>query len=313
MSVLLTGGTGFLGSSLIPRLLAKGHEVIALVRDFDKAKSLLPQEVKIAQGDVTELNLGIECEIPKIDKLYHLAAIHRLDESQSAQLWETNVLGTENVIRFCEKYGVPHLLFCSTAYVFGRNSYERSKSCCESMVMRSTIPHKTIFKPSIIMPTGKQAYFGHFIQVALLLVKVHQRAEVIRRYLEGKARLPILRPSFRIQGNPEGYLNLVSLDDVATAMADIEDEGVFWLTNPNPAKVKELVEWIGEVILLDLRVEPKFRPTPVEAVFQKVAAAFLPYGWGDSFTSDLKSSRATDKKFVQDALINSLLSRLIDI
>lgn len=303
VNVLLVGGSGFLGKALTPFLLAKGHRVYSLSRHPPApADNLIPLD-----GDILLPNLGLK-EVPDdISAVHHLAAIHRLDESKAAETWETNVLGTENVVLFCEEHKIPHLFFTSTAYVCGRNSYERSKSICESMVMRSAISKKTIFKPSIIMPTENQAYFGHFIQFALLVVKVHQRAEMIRRYLEGELRLPVLRPSFRVLGNPDGYLNLVALDDVVTAMAEIEDEGTFWLTNPSPPKIKELAEWIGEVILVDIKIAPLFKPTPIEATFQRMAKAFSPYLWGDNFSCDLQDVFPITKEFIQGTIKRTLI------
>lgn len=303
MTVLVTGASGFVGAALIEKLLEKGHKVYALSRHPPEARDNLIPLV----GDVTEPNLGLT-EVPgDISAVHHLAAIHRLDESKAAEAWETNVMGTANVITFCEKHKIPHLFFCSSSYAFARNNYEKTKMLGETMVEKSSIQRKTIFKPSIIMPTEHYAYFGHFIQFALLVVRVHKRAETVRRYLEGKLRLPVLRPTFRVLGNPDARLNLVRLDDVATAMAEIENEGTFWLTNPTPSKVKELAEWISEIVLVDIRIEPKFQPTPIELAFQKIAAVFSSYTWGDSFRSDLKSAGVTDKKFVQDALVNALL------
>lgn len=307
MKTLVTGGTGFVGHALIPRLLAKGDEVIALTRDIEKAKSLLPKEVRIVEGDVLHPNLGLEETSKDIQAVYHLVAIHRLDESKSADIWETNVLGTEHVLRFCEEHDVLHIYFTSTAYTFARNSYEKSKMLCESMVLNSKVPRKTIFKPSVIMPSEGIAYLGHFLQVVLLMVKLHKRAELIRRYVEGKLRLPILRPVFRVPGNPDGTLNLVKLDDVVRAMAEIEDEGVFWLTNPSPPRLLDLTRWVGEYILLDFRLEPMFNPTPIELAFQKVGAAFMPYVWGDNFNSDIEAEPIS-KQFVHSTIKTALLA-----
>lgn len=300
-SVLVTGASGFVGQALIPQLLQKGHTVYGLSRHPPEARdNLIP-----LQGDIIEPNLGVD-KAPKIDKLYHLAAIHRLGENQADEIWETNVGGTANVIEFCERHQIPYLVFVSSAYAFARNSYEKSKMVCESLVMNSHILKKTIFKPSIIMPTKEQVYPGHFLQFVGLLVKVHKRAETIRRYLEGKLRLPVLRPVFRIPGNPDGYLNLVGVEDVAKAMAEIEKPGIFWLCHPSPTTLQQLATWIGEAILLDIKIEPQFEAMPLELTFRRLGAAFLPYVWGDSFKSDIEAA-PIDKEFVQRAILNYLL------
>ena len=54
MRVLLTGATGKIGNGVAGRLLARGDEVVCLVRDRDRAADLLPAEAQLAVGDVTD-------------------------------------------------------------------------------------------------------------------------------------------------------------------------------------------------------------------------------------------------------------------
>ena len=302
-NLLVTGASGFLGSALIPKLLEKGHTVYALSRHPPaEAKNLIP-----LTGDITLPNLGLG-DVPKdIEAVHHLAAIHRLGEDKDGSIWKTNVEGTENVIDYCIGNGISNLKFCSTAYVAGRNNYERSKALCETMVKQSNIPKITIFKPSIIMGTEHHFYPGHFAQFVLLVVKAHQRAEPIRRRIEGSLRLPILEPVFRMKANPEGKLNLVPIDAVAQAMAEIEEPGTYWLTSPNPPTVQQIVEWVGEFVMVKMRIEPHFKPTPIEAMVAKMVTAFVPYLWGDEFPSDLKDCPPIDREFIHSTIIRSLL------
>ncbi|MBA7715127.1 hypothetical protein ES703_124167 [subsurface metagenome] len=213
--------------------------------------------------------------------------------------------GTKRVLALCAEYAIPHLYFCSTAFTLGRNTYEKSKITCELMVRKSDIPRTTIFKPSIIMGTEKYPYPGHFSQFIALIIKLHKRAELIRRKIEGTLRLPILEPVFRIRGNVDGALNMITVEAVAEAMAETKKQGVCWLTNPHPPTLGQLVEWVGEFVMVRIKVLPQFKPTPLEAQFQKMTAAFAPYLQGDSFKSDLKESQIT-KEFIHDTIRRSL-------
>ena len=303
--VLVTGGSGFLGSALIPKLLEKGHKVYSVSRHPPQAR-----ETHVAlKGDITEPNLGLTEEVLRehFVACYHLAAIHTLGDDKLGEVWRTNVDGTKNVIAFCKSHNIEHLYFCSTAYTQGRNLYERSKAACEILVNDSNISKVTVFKPSVVMGTEEYPYPGHFSQFVSTVIKIHQRAELVRRRIEGTLRLPVIQPVFRIKGNPEGKLNLITVDKVAQAMSLIEDEGTFWLTNPNPPKLKELVDWVGEYILLDFRILPDFKPNPMEFAFQKMAGAFAPYLEGDSFISDLVECPRIDKGFIQETIKTSLL------
>lgn len=297
-AVLLTGASGFVGQALIPKLLAKGHKVYGLSRHPPEARENLIPLV----GDITEPNLGLGDVPGDIHCVHHLAGIHRLGEDRDGSIWQTNVEGTRNVIDFCERYEIPCLYFTSTAYTQGRNTYEQSKAFCESMVGESRIPRVTIFKPSIIMGTPQHFYPGHFSQFITLVVKVHQRAEVVRRRIEGSLRLPIIEPVFQIRANPGGKLNLISIDDVADAMARIDKPGTYWLTHPNPPTLAQLIEWVGEFIMVRMVIKDDFHPTPIEAGFQKMTSAFTPYMWGDEFPSDLKRCLPISKEFIHDTI-----------
>jgi len=297
-TVLVTGYDGFLGKALTSRLLSKGYKVYGLSRHASfSAPNLIP-----LRGDILQPNLGLTERLGNIQIAFHLAALHKLGDDKDGMIWQTNVQGTQNVIDYCVLNDISDLKFCSSAYVAGRNCYEQSKSLCEAMVKESTIPKVTIFKPSIVMGTAEHFYPGHFSQFVSLVIKLHQRAEVVRRKIEGTLRLPIIEPVFRLRANPAGKLNLVPIDAVVDAMAEIEGPGTFWLTHPDPPTLAQLVEWVGSFIMVKINIEPTFRATPIEALFAKMSAAFTPYLWGDDFPSDLKGLPPVTKEFIQDTV-----------
>lgn len=298
MNILVTGASGFLSSALIPKLLSKGHKVYGLSRHPPEAKENLIPLV----GDITEPNLGIKEPPEDINTIYHLAAIHRLGEDKDGSIWQTNVVGTENVIKFCCDHNIESLKFVSSAYTQGRNPYEQSKALCETLVKNSGIPKVTVFKPAVVMGSAAHPYPGHFSQFISLVIKVHQRGEIVRRKIEGTLRLPVLEPVFRMKANPEGKLSLVLVDIVADAIAEIEQPGVYWLTHPNPPTIGQLFEWIGDFIMVKIKIEPNFTRTPIEAGFERLSAPFLPYLWGDDFPSDLKDCPPITSEFTQETI-----------
>ncbi|MCJ7791992.1 MAG: SDR family oxidoreductase [Dehalococcoidia bacterium] len=297
--ILLTGGSGIVGSALTKRLLAQGHTVYSLSRHPVKSKDNLIG----LSGDILKPYLGMSA-VParNFDACYHLAAVMRLGRDKNGSIWRTNVEGTKNVLDLCLQYNIPHLYYCSTAYTQGRNVYERTKRICEILVEDSDIPRKTIFRPSIIMPSQGQLSDQQFLQYVMLLIKVHRRAEVIRRKIEGTLRLPILTPVFRIKGDPDSVVNLVTVDAVADAMANIGDEGTYWLTNPQPPKLKDICEWVGDFIMVRLEAHWDFTPTPLELAFEKMTSAFSPYlEGGDTFPSDIPTCPIT-REYTQQAI-----------
>lgn len=303
MVILVTGASGFLGSILIMKLLEKEQHVYGLSRHPPMRRSL--HYIPLA-GDITRPKLGLE-EVPKdIHCVYHLAAEHRLGDDRDGSIWRTNVEGTKNVLAFCARHNIPHLYFCSTAYDEGRNPYEKSKQVCELMIYESDIPKVTIFKPSIFMGTAEHPYPGHFSQFISILVKTLRKAGLIKSSFENALGLPILEFALRIRGNPDGYLNLVTVEAVADFMAETEATGTFWLTNPNPPLLKDLVKWVGEFISFDFRIMPDFTPRLLESQFMKMIAPFEPYLQGDDFTSDIPECPPITREFIYHTILNSI-------
>jgi len=78
MRVLVTGATGFVGTRLVPTLLDRGHEVVALVRDADGYHP--PEDVHVVEGDLLEpetLPPAFEIGGEPVDAAYYL--VHSLD------------------------------------------------------------------------------------------------------------------------------------------------------------------------------------------------------------------------------------------
>lgn len=305
MSVLVTGASGFVGTALIKKLLEKRHKVYGLSRHPPiGSKNLVP-----VKGDILLPDLGMG-EVPEdIHAVHHVAGLHSLGEDRDGSIWQTNVKGTRNVLDFCVKNGIFRLYFTSTAYTWECNPYGRSKIQNEEDVREYSRKYglkTTIFKPSIIMGPEEYPYLGHFSQFVKLLIKIHRRGELVRRKLEGTLRLPVLEPVFRVKGTLDGKLNLIQIAQVVSGMANIEETGTFWLTHPDPPTLQQLCDWAGELIMVKIKVEPEFKPTPIEATFQKIASAFNPYLQGDSFPSDLETPPPIDRDFITNTIKKTL-------
>jgi GlcNAc-P-P-Und epimerase len=116
MNILVTGGSGFIGTNLVTDLLKEGHKVTI----YDKLKSeTYPGFCIVADiRDKEQLSRSMR----GIDAVYHLAAEHRDDVHPSSLYYEVNVGGAENMVYALKKNGVSRLIFTSTVAVYGLNS-----------------------------------------------------------------------------------------------------------------------------------------------------------------------------------------------
>lgn len=306
---LVTGGTGFLGQRLVAALRRSGHYVFVLTR-----RPVHDRYDPYVEGDVLQEGLGIRLSNPpRIEGLagvWHLAAKMDLGQDKDGSVYQTNVLGTSNVLNFCQRFNLP-LYYCSTAYTMGRNAYEKSKAACETLIAASSDLAYAIYKPSILIADSRDGDPGStrgFYQFVGAMARVHRRAELIRRRIEGTLRLPVIEPALRIRGNPEATLNLLPVDVAAEFMASHTELGhTYHVTNPQPPTLAHLAKWVGEAILLRVRFQPEFKATPIEAVLGRLTRSFNPYLWGDVLTSDLPQG----EPLVTPELVNFSVTRAI--
>lgn len=118
--VLVTGATGFVGPYLIKELVAAGEQVKALVRDAEKGAELAKakENVEVVIGDITKPET-LAAAVADVHTVYHLAATFRSETLSEAEVNETNVAGTENMLQAAETAGVSRFVHCSTVGVHG--------------------------------------------------------------------------------------------------------------------------------------------------------------------------------------------------
>ncbi|PWC33396.1 NAD-dependent epimerase/dehydratase family protein [Azospirillum sp. TSO35-2] len=122
---LVTGGCGFIGSHLIERLLAAGHEARVLDDLSTGTRENLPAGVAVTVGDVADA-AAVEAAMAGIDGCFHLAAVASVDRSREAWLatHHANLSGTIAVFdaaRRANPRGPVPVVYASSAAVYGDN------------------------------------------------------------------------------------------------------------------------------------------------------------------------------------------------
>ena len=126
MTILITGGTGWVGTGLAHSLVERGEDVILfdIVPQMERVADI-KNNLKVVQGDQTDwpavLNVVKE---NNVEGIFHLAMLPEGDDENFWTVYETNVAGTKNVLEAARLFGVKRVVFTSTisTYNLGMSS-----------------------------------------------------------------------------------------------------------------------------------------------------------------------------------------------
>lgn len=113
MKALVTGGGGFLGGGLVRALSERGWSIRSFARgDYPDLRNL---GVETLRGDIAD-RAAVADAVKSCDIVFHSAAIAS-SWGRYEDFYQTNVVGTENIIDACRVHGVPKLIFTSSPSV----------------------------------------------------------------------------------------------------------------------------------------------------------------------------------------------------
>ena len=267
-ALLMTGFPGFLGSALLPRILARweGATAICLVQaahrdeatarlaEIEAAHPHIADRVQLVEGDITASGLGLSGSLADdVEEVWHLAAVYDLSVPEDIAK-RVNIGGTDNVLRFCrERSNFRRLQYVSTCYVSGRyngefteemleegqefqNHYEETKYEAERLVrvaMADGLP-ATVYRPGIVVGdsrTGEtQKYDGPYFVAAYM------------KRLPGVTFLPNVDETVMASLVPRDYV-IAAMD--ALSVLDRSEGKTYQLTDPDPPSAREVAEIFG--------------------------------------------------------------------
>ncbi|MQA74410.1 MAG: SDR family NAD(P)-dependent oxidoreductase [Solirubrobacterales bacterium] len=221
MRILVTGGTGYIGSHAVAALVRGGHEIRLLVRSPDRiAPALEPlgvDDVAHVPGDITD-PASVRRAMEGCDAVVHAASVYSLDVRDARTTERVNVPGTENVLGEAARRGLDPIVYVSSTIAFlpgngtrvGPESpvgdpamaYARSKAAAE----RVARAHQERGDPVAIVYPGQvwgpcDPYLGETLELA---------RNVLKR------RLPVL---------PRGGHHIVDVRDVAATILALCEGG----------------------------------------------------------------------------------------
>lgn len=256
--VFFTGYPGFLGSELLPRILARRSDAVAHCLVQPKFATLareraaaFGERVRILEGDITS---RISADPDDVVEIWHLAAVYDLSVPESVGL-AVNVDGTKHVLDFAERCGaLERLHYVSTCYVSGHyegrfreddlevgqsfnNFYESTKYLAEVEVRKRRALPVTIYRPSVVVGDSRsgatQKFDGPYFVIQWIL-----------RQPRGMSLLPVVgRPAkYRFNVVPCDFL-IEAIDYLAANPSSLGR--CYQLADPAPLTVDETIDAIA--------------------------------------------------------------------
>ncbi len=179
--LLVTGGTGFLGSALVDLAVRRGHAVRVTVRDADRARALLPAGADVVVADVHDVDAMTRACRGATGVLHVAGSVgHTADETRHA-----NVDGTRNVLAAASAAGVRRCVYTSSSAAVMdsgglvaedpqappalTDAYSASKTEAERLVLAAEGIEALVVNPVSIYgpsPQGPHSYNGLFLSAA---------------------------------------------------------------------------------------------------------------------------------------------------
>lgn len=260
--VLVTGGTGFIGSNLA-NALAADNDVIVVDNGYLGTESNLDPAVRYEERDVLEADLPTD-----VDVVFHLAArssyaMHEEDPVRGATV---NVSGFVNVVEQARRDGCDTVVYASTSSIYG----SQTEPCPEDM----SVTVNTGYEASKLARERYAEYFSNHYGLSLAgmrLFSVYQGyggaeehkgeyANVIAQFADDVAH----GRSPELYGDGTQTRDFTHVDDVVRgliAAADNRLDGVYNLGTGDAYSFNTVVERLNDV--LDTDVEPAYVENPI--------------------------------------------------
>jgi len=179
--VFVTGGTGYLGRRLIPKLVGRGHEVRALVRPGSERR--LPPGCTLVSGDPLRRE-SFEPEIAPADTFVQLVGVPHPSPAKAAQFRAIDLVSVRESVAAAAAAGIRHFVYVSVARPAPvMKVYQEVRAEGESLIGASGMD-ATILRPFYVLGPGHRWPY--------LLLPGYWIAERLPRTREGARRLGLV-------------------------------------------------------------------------------------------------------------------------
>lgn len=275
---LITGGAGFIGSSLCERLLKEKNKVIVIDNfcDFYNPKNkeqnieefIKDENFKLYRADIRDKEaIKSILDENKIDIVIHLAAMAGVRQSiENPCLYqEVNCMGTQNILEEMKEHNVKNLVMPSSSSVYGNCKEVPFR---EDMVVDFAIsPYAAMKKANEVMTHVYHKLFG-FNVMMLRLFTVYGPKQRPDLAISKFTKLMLNNEEIPMYGDGSTSRDYTYIDDIVDGILNCcnyvsENENVYEILNignSSPVTLKEMINTIAKV----LEIEPKIKQLPMQ-------------------------------------------------
>jgi len=213
MRLLVTGGTGFIGRSVVRELAVRGHTLFALVRNSSDTTPIEQYVAQITRGSITD-PLAVVRAADGADAIVHLAADLSHWRRRRETVLRTNVAGTRVVAEAAKTAGVPLLLHVSSVAAVGHSTDGRP---IDETHPNNFVPLRLVYHESKRLAEEEASDVLRY-GVRVVIVNpglVYGPRDVAHTF--GHTMLELAAGS--VPGHPSGGQSVVDVEDVATGIA----------------------------------------------------------------------------------------------
>ena len=279
MNVGVIGGSGFIGSHVVDKLIESGHEVTV----FDIMKPHRP-DVRHIYIDITDISKTTIALTGDYDAIYLLAAMADVNDvyKNPVEAGKVNILGVANVLEAARRNEIDRVILASTVWVYGLSSEREVDENIPLHIEKADHVYTSSKIAAELYCHSYQKLYGQNFTILRYGIPYGPRARggtvvaiFVRRALNGEP--------LTIFGDGSQYRNFIYVEDLAegnvAARKEIAKNKTYNLEGMRPITVKEVAETVKKLVG-DVEIEYKEeRPGDFEGKTVSAEKAKRELGW----------------------------------
>ena len=280
MNIGIIGGSGFIGSHVVDKLVKHGHEVTV----FDILKPHR-DDVRHINIDIADLSRTCVALTGQYDALYILAAMADVNDvyNNPVEAGVVNILGVANVLEAARRSHVERIILASTVWIYEMTTQEKVDEDTSLLLSRTKHVYTASKVAAELYCHAYQKLYGQNFTILRYGIPYGPRARggtvialFVKKALNGEP-LPIA-------GDGSQYRNFIYIEDLAegnvAALQEVATNQTYNLEGIRPVTIKEIAETVRKLVGNNVAIEYKeSRPGDYSGALVSAQKAKNKLGW----------------------------------